>query len=275
MTVPRLGAPRPAVQYSLTIWESWSSSTGECWFSIGDRLEYGTMAACDDEQQRVRGERILAEAQALLLGWGYKRVTIDDIARRARVGKGTIYLHWKSKEALFMELLRREMASILAAQLDDMRADPRTVLPHRMLRSMFLLHAGRPLARAIFGEDTDILGALTPDRSTPSLARVLGLADLLHRMLQAFREHGLMRVDRSLADQAHAIEAILAGSFLLTKLPPHEAPTLERQADILAATIRDGFERPEPPNCAAVEAAALRLGVMLDEMRADLLGGRP
>ncbi|MDC3957051.1 TetR/AcrR family transcriptional regulator [Polyangium jinanense] len=232
------------------------------------------MAACDDEQHRARGERILAEAQELLLGWGYKRVTIDDIARRARVGKGTIYLHWKSKEALFMELLRREMASMLGAQLDDMRGDPRTVLPHRMLRSMFLLHAGRPLARAIFGEDTDILGALAPDRSTPSLARALGLTDLLHRMLQAFREHGLLRLDRSLADQAHSIEAILAGSFLLTKLQPHEAPTLERQADILATTVRDAFERPDPPDCAAVEAAAVRLGKMLDEMRTHLLGGR-
>lgn len=230
------------------------------------------MAAHGGEQHRARGERILAVAQELLLSWGYKRVTIDDIARRARVGKGTIYLHWKSKEALFMDLLRREVVCILDAQLHEIRAEPMMVLPHRMLRSMFLLHTGRPLARAILGEEADILGALAPDRSAPSLARVLGLADLLTRSLRALRDHGLMRVDRPLPDQAHAIEAILSGFFMLTKLTSHEMPTLQRQADILAVTVRDAFESPEPPDRAAVEAAAERLGAMLDDMRTQLLG---
>ena len=46
-------------------------------------------------------------AQELLLGWGYKRVTIDDIARRARVGKGTIYLHFTSKEEIVLSHIDR------------------------------------------------------------------------------------------------------------------------------------------------------------------------
>ena len=31
---------------------------------------------------------------------------LDDVARRAGVAKGTIYLHFKDKEALFQELVR-------------------------------------------------------------------------------------------------------------------------------------------------------------------------
>jgi AcrR family transcriptional regulator len=34
-------------------------------------------------------------------GYGYKRVTIDDLAAGAGIGKSTIYLHWKTREALF------------------------------------------------------------------------------------------------------------------------------------------------------------------------------
>lgn len=230
------------------------------------------MAAHDDEQHRARAERILSVAQELLLSWGYKRVTIDDIARRSRVGKGTIYLHWKSKEALFTDLLRSEVASILGELRREIQDDPMVALPHRMIRAQLLLHMARPLARAIFGEDADILGALAPGKSAPSLARDLGLSDLLARSLQALREHGLMREDRPLADQVYAIEAILSGFFLLAKLPPHEGTTLERQADILAATVRDAFEGPGPPERASVEAAASRLGSMLDDMRAYLLG---
>jgi len=230
------------------------------------------MAAHDDEQHQARATRILQVAEELLLGWGYKRVTIDDIAQRARVGKGTIYLHWKSKEALFMGLLRHELAAIMSELRREIREEPAVVLPHRLLRAMFLLHTARPLARAIFGEDTDILGALAPGKSAPSLGRALGLSAFLARILDVLRERGLMRDDRPLAEQAHALEAILMGFFLLDKLPSPEVPTREQQADVLAAVVRDAFEKPKPPGRAAVTSAARQCGEMLDELRASLLG---
>ncbi|GAC1395003.1 MAG: hypothetical protein NVSMB65_13760 [Chloroflexota bacterium] len=45
-----------------------------------------------DERQR-REERILDAAATLLVRWGYRKTTLDDVAREAGVGKGTIYLH--------------------------------------------------------------------------------------------------------------------------------------------------------------------------------------
>ena len=43
-------------------------------------------------------------ATALILRWGYNKTTIDDIARQAGVGKGTVYLHWNTREELFATL---------------------------------------------------------------------------------------------------------------------------------------------------------------------------
>ena len=51
------------------------------------------MAERSGVDRRVRADRILDTARELLLLWGYRRVTIDELARRAGVGKGTIYLH--------------------------------------------------------------------------------------------------------------------------------------------------------------------------------------
>jgi len=59
-------------------------------------------------KQQERAERILDAAAELLLRWGYKRVTIDDIAKQAEIGSGTIYLHWKTRDALFETLMMRE-----------------------------------------------------------------------------------------------------------------------------------------------------------------------
>jgi hypothetical protein len=38
-----------------------------------------------------RANRVLDTARELLLSWGYRRVTIDELSRRAGVGKGTIF----------------------------------------------------------------------------------------------------------------------------------------------------------------------------------------
>ena len=71
------------------------------------------------ERSRVvrveRADRILDTARQLLLSWGYRRVTIDELARRAGVGKGTIYLHWRSREEVFHAVSAREAAAMTDA----------------------------------------------------------------------------------------------------------------------------------------------------------------
>ena len=49
-------------------------------------------------KRQVRAERILDAAATLVERWGYHKTTIDDIAKQAGVAKGTIYLHWKTRD---------------------------------------------------------------------------------------------------------------------------------------------------------------------------------
>ena len=94
-----------------------------------------TARAYDLDARRARAERILDAAAELLERWGYKRLTMDDVAQHVGIGKGTIYLHWKTREALFDAVLRRELSSLLEEFLASIRADPREALPHRLSRS--------------------------------------------------------------------------------------------------------------------------------------------
>ena len=52
-------------------------------------------------KREIRAERILDAALELLQRWGYRKTTIEDIAKQAGVAKGTVYLHWKTRDALF------------------------------------------------------------------------------------------------------------------------------------------------------------------------------
>ena len=46
---------------------------------------------------------------------GFAGSRLDDVARRAGVAKGTIYLHFADKETLFEELIRLELSPVVAA----------------------------------------------------------------------------------------------------------------------------------------------------------------
>lgn len=54
----------------------------------------------------ARREEILAAALEEFSATGYEATRLDDVARRAKVAKGTIYLYFRDKESLFQELIR-------------------------------------------------------------------------------------------------------------------------------------------------------------------------
>ncbi len=58
-------------------------------------------------------EAILNVATELFSTQPYHKVAMDEIARRARVAKGTLYYHFKSKEALYASLLHQGLDSML------------------------------------------------------------------------------------------------------------------------------------------------------------------
>lgn len=59
---------------------------------------------------------ILTSARKLFGKYGLRKTTVDEIAREARIGKGTIYNYYKSKEEVFQAVVEEE-AQILKKEL--------------------------------------------------------------------------------------------------------------------------------------------------------------
>ena len=49
---------------------------------------------------------ILDAAMSIFLKYGYQKTTMDDIAHEAMIGKGTIYYYFKTKEDIFIAILK-------------------------------------------------------------------------------------------------------------------------------------------------------------------------
>jgi AcrR family transcriptional regulator len=60
-----------------------------------------------------RRQAIIDAALDEFVARGYAATRLDDVAKRAAVAKGTIYLHFKDKEALFQELIRTALVPLI------------------------------------------------------------------------------------------------------------------------------------------------------------------
>ncbi|HEX4207151.1 MAG TPA: helix-turn-helix domain-containing protein [Ktedonobacteraceae bacterium] len=193
-------------------------------------------------RQQERVELIVHVAAEQLVRWGYKKVTINDIAQQAGIGTGTIYLHWKTKESLFQTVMLREIMAVWDKLLERMRHDYREFYPHRMMCSLLLITMQRPIAHAMFIGDGELLGKLVQSR----LAIQTRMMHTPEQFVALLRDQGLMRTDMSVHIQQYAFSAAVTGFCLVDPLIAEEdRVSLEERVNALAHVIRQSFEPPE------------------------------
>jgi AcrR family transcriptional regulator len=231
----------------------------------------------DPRDRQARAARILDVTTELLLRHGYRRVTIDDIARHADVGKGTVYLHWRTRDDLFKAVFEREVLQALEELLGVLRQDPGAWRLHRLARSWFLAIVRRPLLRALFLADAELLGKLARPTS--------GAHERRHRLVshayfELLAEHGLLRDDLDADAVAYAFLATLEGFVQAEATAGQRQGTggAQQRAELLSRTVRRAFEteRGLPP--AAEQTITIRVidlfAGLRDADRADLgIGG--
>src|SRR5262249_43593894 len=74
-----------------------------------------TAAAASNRAERAAERRaaIVEAAMDEFVTRGFTATRLDDIAKRAGVAKGTIYLHFKDKESMFEELIRTAIVPLV------------------------------------------------------------------------------------------------------------------------------------------------------------------
>jgi AcrR family transcriptional regulator len=66
-----------------------------------------------EREERARLSSILTAAETVFSKNGYYQTRMDDIADAAELAKGTLYYHFKNKDAIYLRLLERESTNIL------------------------------------------------------------------------------------------------------------------------------------------------------------------
>jgi AcrR family transcriptional regulator len=179
---------------------------------------------------RRNRERVLRTAQQLFATEGLG-VSLDEIARRAGVGPGTVHRHFPSKEALYLAVAA-DMLQQLVAEAEVLAAtgDP-TALFTLLSRMMATGAENVAVKSALAAAEFDLRTA------APGVAADLTrhVADLLDRAHAA----GVVRRDAT----ADEVMALVAGAFAAIR---HAGAEISRQRSAhIAQIILDGL-RPQP-----------------------------
>ncbi|MCP4680609.1 MAG: TetR/AcrR family transcriptional regulator [Deltaproteobacteria bacterium] len=112
-------------------------------------------------EKNDKREVILQAAWGLIRHYGYNKTTIDDIARHAGVGKGTVYLYFKSKDEIMLSLtdLTNQRITVELERISGKESPPadrlRQCLLHRIMTLFDLVHK--------YPHSEDVIASMLPE----------------------------------------------------------------------------------------------------------------
>lgn len=209
-----------------------------------------------DSAHEAREIRILTAASQLIAHYGYDKTTVADIAKAAGISKGAVYLHFNSKEQLFVAVLYYESAQILQTMLERIEADPDGGTIYSFFSHSLMAIALNPMMKALTTGDKRVLGEYFRNNATADLqnqARGLSLD-----FLKQFQTVGLIRDD--LPDETLLyVTAIVRYGFLTVDafIPSEYVPSLEA----FSPTLGDMVQRLlQPKDASAITDAQKQAG---------------
>jgi len=155
-------------------------------------------------------EAVLAATVELAGEVGVSRLSMDDVALRAKVSKATIYRRWASKEALVLDALRAAMVPIEDVDTGSLRGD----LEHYLTELVNRFHTGKmrdvlPHLIGVACHDTNLRCSLDDYMRTRRVP--------LHLIVQRGVARGELAADTDL----EVLIDLILGPFVYRKLLAH------------------------------------------------------
>jgi AcrR family transcriptional regulator len=163
--------------------------------------------------EEAKKEAILAAATRCFIERGYKKASVDEIARRAGVAKGTVYLACESKADLFYQAVHRDLqawAAQIARYVDPRRSAAEIV--RQMAESGVMYLAEHPLVRDLF---SGIHAGALPDWADRfEQLRAMGRATLAEVLRMGVRA-GEFRSDLDVEEASAVLQDLTHSGYVL------------------------------------------------------------
>lgn len=170
------------------------------------------------EEKELRRRAILAGARALFMDVSYPALRMTDLAKRLNLGKGTLYLYFPTKEALFLAVLRAELEDWFIGAAHSLEGAPVGAEPRQVAAALVRELMQRPLLPKLQALLHGVLEQNVPAKDAHAFARFLQfgvrrVGERLERVLPALRPgQGPLYLIR--------FHGLVIGSQLMSARPP-------------------------------------------------------
>jgi AcrR family transcriptional regulator len=168
------------------------------------------------EDKAIKRDLILDAAMRLLVGRGYLKATMSDVAAEAGVGRGTVYWHFASKDDLFFCLLEREVSRFDVGFAELMGVDaPAIARLESLVRASFAFYSEAPNLFQAFLSVLAGADEAMQARIFVLFSRMYGrYDDMIEELLDRAKDEGDVRRDLDSRVVAAAIVVMLDAMFL-------------------------------------------------------------
>lgn len=196
-------------------------------------------------------ELILDGVEVLLARYGYRKMTMEDVARQVGIGKGTIYLHFPGKEELVLSHVDRVARKVLVELRGiAVSGGPAAERLREMLRARVLIRFDSVLrySQGLGDLLASVRSGLLARRESHFLAEAA--------VLEGALREGVKSGELACANPAAAARALCLGTnallpFNLSARELGRRKDVEEQvadiADLLIKGLMPGLERVRPP----------------------------
>ena len=139
-------------------------------------------------------DSILDATDRLLARYGYRKMTVEDIALEAGIGKGTIYLHFSSKEEVVLSHIDRIVERLKQRLREVARSDSSAAERLKLMlmtRVLFRFDSVQHYTQSL----DDLLAALRPGLLARRAQYFEAEAQIFAEVLRAGREAGELSFD--------------------------------------------------------------------------------
>lgn len=196
----------------------------------------------DQSDPRVRKRmRIVQAATELFIQHGYRKTSVEEVAGRAGVAKGTVYLYFTNKAELLMHAIAEEKKRIVVRMEPILRPEvpPREKL-RQWIASAFVLVQEMPLTSRLMSGDRELLAAM--DELPEGMQQQFGhmQVDFMAPLVdEAARPHAWNSME--VQDRARVIIGLMYTTVVFGDERIRQGLSLERFGAVLADMIIDGL----------------------------------
>ena len=190
--------------------------------------------------QERKKRRILEAATELFISQGYRKTSVDEVARRSAVAKGTVYLYYKNKNDLLFHAIALEKSRYVGEAMEILAGSlPPLEKLRAYLANVFVLGATMPLISRLMGGDRELLVAMEDMGGWESQSAIDMQGSFFAYLLRRSIPKGSLSPDQ-IEERARVFTGLMysATSLMDDRLHPGTSP--EEFAATLADMLIDG-----------------------------------